>query len=252
MLVKYEIAVQSGGDPYIAVLAQFRVWLQGDIFLSKLCTSHITTFALHNAIRPSTLAKHLPQIRHNRLGPLPRRKVAAPLMLPLEHHMPLRPGPRLRVDPQLLRKMRQADLDVRNELGQSFAGNLPLPAAPPIMHRLVVDPRVGRGTRGAEPVDGDPGAHLVRGPGVGVGPVVQLLVDPGEQRDGGVGQGVAEGLRLGGLFGAVAGAFVEEPARAREAGALAGRGRGEGVLGGQERVGGPGGADPVVHVDVCG
>ena len=40
---------------------------------------------------------------------------------------------------------------------------------------------------------------------------MKFLVDPGEERDGAVVQSVAEGLRLGALDLAVAGAFGHEP-----------------------------------------
>lgn len=58
------------------------------------------------------------------------------------------------------------------------------------MRGLVVDANVRGGPRGREPVDADPGEDLVVGPRVGIGPVVQLLVDPGEQRDGAVSESV--------------------------------------------------------------
>jgi hypothetical protein len=154
-------------------------------------------------------------------------------MFLLKHHIPLRPRPRLGVNSQLLGEMREADLDMGDVLGNPLARNLLRTALPPVMHRLIIYPDIRGRARRAEPVDRDPGADFVGRPGVAVRPVVQLLVDPREQRDGRVGERVAECLRLGRLLGAVAGAFGEEPSRAREAVALARRVGGQGVLGGR-------------------
>ena len=142
-------------------------------------------------------------------------------MLALENHIPLRPRPRLRKHPQLPWKMREPDLDIRDVVSRPVLGDLLRTILPPIMHRFVVDPHVRRGACRAEPVDRDPGAHFVGRPGICVGPVVQLLVDPRQQGHRGVGEGVAERLRLGLLFRTVAGAFRYEPRGARETVALA-------------------------------
>lgn len=120
------------------------------------------------------------------------------------------------------------------------------------MAGFVVDAQTGRRPRGRKGIDGHPRQDLVVGPRVGVGPIVELLVDPGEQADGGVGEGVAEGLGFGALFDAVAAAFLEEPFGAGEAGVVAGAVRGEGVLEGEEWVGGPGWGGGARHVYVGG
>lgn len=98
------------------------------------------------------------------------------------------------------------------------------------MGSFIVDPQRSGRPRGGEEVDRHPSEHLVIRPGIPVRPIVQFLVDPRQQGDGGVGQRVAEGLRLGGLLGAVAAAGFEEPGCAGEAGAVAGGEGGEGVL----------------------
>ncbi len=72
---------------------------------------------------------------------------------------------------------------------------------------FVIDAETSRGPRSGELVDRDPSQDLVGGPGAVVRPVVEFFVDPGEQASGAGGEGVAEGLRFGGLLGAVAGAF---------------------------------------------
>src|SRR5271155_5511109 len=130
----------------------------------QLGTRNITTSTLHNPISPTTLPKHLPQIRHNRLRPLPCRKVPAPLMLALKHHIPLRPRPCLWKHPQLPRKMGEPDLDIRDVLSRPVLGDLLRPILPPIMHRFVIDPHARRGAGRAEPVDRAPDAHFVGRP----------------------------------------------------------------------------------------
>ena len=75
------------------------------------------------------------------------------------------------------------------------------------MQRLVVDAQTSCGASGGEVVDRDPGEDLVVGPGVSVRPVVQLFVDPGEQADGTVSEGIAEGLGFGALLQSVPAAF---------------------------------------------
>ena len=77
-----------------------------------------------------------------------------------------------------------------------------------IVAGFVVDAEGGGGAGGGEEIDGYLGEDFVGGPGVGVGPVVEFLVDPCEQADGPICQCVAEGLGFGPLLGAVAGAFL--------------------------------------------
>ena len=76
---------------------------------------------------------------------------------------------------------------------------------------FVVDAEAGGWAGSREPVYADPGQDLVVGPGVVVGPVMELLIYPCEQTNGAVCDRVTWGLWLGGLDGAVARAFFDEP-----------------------------------------
>lgn len=155
-------------------------------------------------------------------------------MFALIHDRPQRPTPRQGQHRQLLGEMREPQLHP----GRPRREHLPRDGlvAQAGMEGFKVDPRVRRRARRAEPVDRDPGADLLVRPGVTVRPVVQLLVDPGQQGDGAVGEGVADRLRLRALLVAVAAALLVEPFGAREAGLL-GVGVGcEGVLEGLPRV----------------
>ncbi len=138
-------------------------------------------FTLDHSIRTSPLPKHLIQIIHQSLRPLMRSKMPTVRMLALEHHRSQRPAPAFRRDVEILGEVRESELDVRDVP--------PEPGAVGVrrVSHFVVDPRAGRGPGGREPVDRDPGQDLVVGPGVRVGPVVELFVDPGEQGGGAVG-----------------------------------------------------------------
>lgn len=72
------------------------------------------------------------------------------------------------------------------------------------MHGLVVDSMRSTGASTTELVDRYPGEDLVVGPGVGICPVVQLLIDPCEQCYRGVIKRVGQRLRLGGLLDIIA------------------------------------------------
>jgi hypothetical protein len=52
------------------------------------------------------------------------------------------------------------------------------------VHIFAIDTMRGAGSGTAELVDADPGQNLIVGPGIAVGPVVEFLVDPGEQGEG--------------------------------------------------------------------
>ena len=95
--------------------------------------------------------------------------------------------------------MREAELDggvvLHNALVTVGAGGVPA---------FVVDVAGGSRAGAAELVDADPGEDFVVGPGVGVSPVVELLVDPGEQGDRGVVESKADRARLAGLEEVVA------------------------------------------------
>ena len=98
------------------------------------------------------------------------------------------------------------------------------------MVHFVVDARAGGRTGYGEEVDGDPGEDLVGGPGVGVCPVVEFFVDPGEEGEGAVVEAVAEGLGFRALDFVVAVAFAGEPGCAVQAGFFVGGVGGQGVL----------------------
>ena len=103
------------------------------------------------------------------------------------------------------------------------------------MVHLVVDADAGGGAGGREEVERDPGEDLVGRPGVFVGPVVEFLVDPGEQGDGAVAEAVTQGLRLGALELVVAASLLEEPLCSCEAGFFEVAVGGYGVLEGLDR-----------------
>ena len=126
-------------------------------------------------------------------------------MLLLKHHRPQRPAPALRRDGEIPGEIREPEFDARDVLGDVGAVRVRG------VVDFVVDAHVGGGAGGGEVVEGDPGEDLVVGPGVGVGPVVELFVDPGEQGGGAVGEGIAEGLGFRALDLVVAAAFFEEP-----------------------------------------
>jgi hypothetical protein len=56
---------------------------------------------------------------------------------------------------------------------------------------------MGSGAR--ELVDRYPGQKFVVVPRIGICPIVEFFVDPGQERDWGVSEGVAKGLRFGGM-----------------------------------------------------
>lgn len=132
-------------------------------------------------------------------------------MLALKHDRPKRPTPQLRRNTEILREISQPKFDVRDVFAESRAVKVGR------VSHLVIDPGVGSGTGGREPIYGDPGEDFVVRPRVTVGPVVELLVDPGEQGDRAVGETVAEGLGLGALDLVVSAAFFYEPPRPRQA-----------------------------------
>lgn len=81
---------------------------------------------------------------------------------------------------------------------------------------------------------------------------MQLLVDPRKEADGGVRQGIAECLRLGGLLSPIPAAFLRKPVVAAYAPLLARVVGGKLVLEVEERVGEEGGLVASNHVDVGG
>jgi hypothetical protein len=79
------------------------------------------------------------------------------------------------------------------------------------MCSLIIYPGTGSRSCCRKPVYGNPGENFVVGPRVGVGPVMEFLVDPGEECDWGIGEGVADGLGFCALEEVVAVGFFAEP-----------------------------------------
>lgn len=82
---------------------------------------------------------------------------------------------------------------------------------------LVVNTRAGSGTSSRKPVDADPRQNLIIRPRIAVGPIMQLLIDPGEEGDRRVCQRVANCLRLRTLQEIVTSGFLRKPLRPLEA-----------------------------------
>ena len=78
------------------------------------------------------------------------------------------------------------------------------------MFILIVEVQTGRGPREGEVINADPGKDLGVCPGVGIGPVMQLLIYPGEKADGAGGKAVGEGQRSCGLESVKGIAFISE------------------------------------------
>lgn len=183
---------------------------------------------------PRAPPKHGPQIGHQRLGPLVGREMPPLVVNTLKHHGPQGAPPRSRRQNQVPREIRQP---------QRHARHVSEPALRPRhlgVLGLVVDAHAGRRARRRELVHAHPGEHLVVGPGVPVGPVVQLLVHPGQEGDG-VGERDANGGRARALLRVVPGPFCPEPAGALEERGLDGRVRREQVPQVQEGRGQQGG-----------
>ena len=148
-------------------------------------------------------------------------------------------------------KTRKADLDaglpaleIRHEHGAGAdAGCMRA-------EELVVEPPAGGRAGRAEPVDRDPGAHLVVGPGVVVSPLAQLLVDPGEQTGGAVSEAVPQGLRARALDRVVPGPLGLEEFHAGEPCFLARGVRSQRVFQREEGVLSPGRGRGEVEVEV--
>lgn len=139
---------------------------------------HLDLARLEDTRRAALLPKHGPQIADNGLGGLPGGKVAAARVRLLVDDVAKLAGPDGGDDEDLAREAGEADLDALLVLGHGRPQ-----VAAVLAHRgarlvlvLVVEPHARRRAGRAEPVDAEPGADLVVGPGVRIGPVVQLLV----------------------------------------------------------------------------
>lgn len=134
-----------------------------------------------------------------------RREMPTIFMHILEHHRAQGPAPRRRRHPDIHWKIRQSKL----RLGIVVKCSIRERDRSGILD-FVVYSRVGCRSCGGELVDRYPCKDFVVGPGIAVGPVVELLVDPGEESYGGVGERYTDGGGFGALQGVVAeGVFVE-------------------------------------------
>ena len=160
-------------------------------------------FCIEETVYFALGTKHVSQITNEEVGVLGSIKMAPNLILPLKHHSSQSPPPQLRKDFQLLWIVRQSQLytslpfehvPIRQSSRSSFFFWLRV-------RDFVVDVACGTWSGAGKPVDGDPGQDFVVGPGVvgSIGPVVEFLVDPGEEAEGGVGEGGGEGEGPGGL-----------------------------------------------------
>lgn len=104
------------------------------------------------------------------------------------------------------------------------------------MRSFVVDTNARGRSRGREPVDRYPSQDLVVRPLVAIGPVVEFLVDPGQERDRAVGQCETDRLGLGALKEVVAVAFILKPCGSVPSCFLPCAVRSNGVLEGEERL----------------
>ena len=89
-----------------------------------------------------------------------------------------------------------------------------------VVPRLVVDAQIGGYAGGGEPVERHPGDNLGVCPGVGVCPLVQFLVQPGEEACWAGGERAAESLRFCALRYIVAHSVGRVGCCAGEAGAF--------------------------------
>lgn len=157
----------------------------------------ITSSTLENTVGATSFAKHLSQVSHKLRRSFPRGKMPPRLVFLLKDTIAhdARPSAGQHVD--VAWEMADANLDTRLPLSDFVARDAltPWPAAAQFM----IDPATGRGPGSAEPINADPGADLLIGPGIPVRPVMELLVDPAEQTYRAVGQAVAQGLGFGRL-----------------------------------------------------
>ncbi|KAF4509392.1 hypothetical protein G6O67_003568 [Ophiocordyceps sinensis] len=177
-----------------------------------------------NSIRPAPGAKHGLEVTDQLVRALVGGKVSALGVLPLKDDGPRQRRPAPGHDPQVPGEPGDAQRDPGD-----VCHGLPQVVARRAVAHLVVDAQAGGRAGGGEVIDGDPSQDLVVGPGVVVGPVVELLVDPGQQGDGRVGEGEAQGGGPGALLQRVSGALEEVVLGAGQAGALGGRVPAQGV-----------------------
>ena len=167
--------------------------------------------SLDNTKSTAVPTKHLTNIADKQVRHFPSGKMTALAVLIHQNHRAHRVMPQPRSQEQLLRKPGnpQLDVDVARGPGERRAAR----GVGVFVVDALVRPRAGRG----ELVDAHPRQNLVVRPGVLVRPVVQLVVEPGEQADGVRGHGVRQRLWLGLLQFVVPDAFDAEPFASRDA-----------------------------------
>lgn len=136
---------------------------------------HHPTPPLHNPLRPSPPPKHHLQIPRDTLRTLPRRKMAAPFIHPLQHHLPHPPSPTNRMHIDIPREICQPQFHTRHIPPRLL--HQPHPTLH--MRALTVNAHTSRRPRGRENIDRHPSQNLIVAPTVRIRPVVQFFVDPG-------------------------------------------------------------------------
>lgn len=98
------------------------------------------------------------------------------------------------------------------------------------MRSLMIYPATRGRSSCREPINRYPGQNLVISPGIAIGPIMQLFVDPSEQCDWTIFKCITNRLRFSGLQEIVAEAFLIEPRGTFKAGFLSVVVRVNGVL----------------------
>ena len=137
-----------------------------------------------------------------------RKKVDRPaLLVPLlEANRPQSFSPTTGNDNEISRTLGKADLDfaIVPLQGIVCADLTRIRAFCRGMHHLVINPLGCTRSCPTELVDADPSQSFLDIPRIVVRPIVQLIVNPRQERDGGVFERVGEGLRSGRLFQIIA------------------------------------------------
>ena len=120
----------------------------------------------------------------------------------LEANRPQSFSPTTGNDNEISRALGKTDLDFAIVLPQAIvcADLTRIRAFCRGMHHFVINPLGCTRSCPTELVDADPSQSFLDIPRIVVRPIMQLVVDPSQERDGGVFERVGEGLRSGRLF----------------------------------------------------